>query len=367
MKSSQLLWQKLLLNGFVSGEEPSVSQENAPWYVRVMLGIAGWVGALFLLGAVFGGFFWLLAISSPAAAVLGVAACFVSVLIYRLAKKNDFAEQFAFAVSLAGQGVLVFSVLSGLDFFLNSNKFFGQVQLTAMLLVVLQVVLFLLVPNYLHRMWSALIGIGSAVFLLNQFGLYPFTLALVLAAATVVWLQEFRWVKYGEMLRAVGYSLVIVCISHLLTQNYFWEEGRLWQNVFGVEPLGGEMGELLASLALGAVLIALVFTLLNRAAIALTSRVGIAALVLVILVVLIGVHAPGITVGLVIVLLGFSQGNSALTGLGLVTVVVFVSQFYYLLHMTLLEKSVVLFVSGLGLLAVRQVLKYVWPKGAPHA
>lgn len=366
--SHAALWQKLLSNGLVNGEEPEVTQGGSPWYVRVMLGIAGWVGALFLLGSVFGGLALLLLTSSvPAVGALGVIACFLAVIIYRSTKQNDFAEQFAFAVSLAGQALLVFSILSGLDLFRNTNEFVSQVQLVAMLSAVLQLVLFLLVPNYLHRIWSALIGVGAVVFLLNQFGLYPFTLSLVLAAAVAVWLQEFRWVKHGEMLRALGYSLVIVSIFHLLTQNYFWEGGRFWQNIFGIEPLGGQTGELLASLALGLVLIVLVLTLLKRGAVALTNRIGIASLVLAVLVALIGVYAPGITVGLVIVLLGFSQGNTILTGLGLVTVVVFVSQFYYLLHLTLLEKSVLLVVSGLGLLAVRQVLRHFWPKEISNA
>lgn len=364
--SHSLLWQKLLSNGLVSGEEPEVKEDDAPWYVRTMLGIAGWVGALFLLGALFGGFA-LLMDSAFAAGLLGAGACLFSVLIYRASKQNDFAEQFAFAVSLAGQALLVYSIMNGLDLFRNTDAFISKVRQVAMVLVVLQAVLFILVPNYLHRTWSALVGVGAAVFLLNQFGLYPFTLALTLAAATVVWLQEFHWVKHGEMLRALGYSLVIVSISHLLTQNHFWDDGRFWQNVFGIQSLGGETGEWLASLSLGFVLIASVLTLLKRGGIALTSRVSLSSLVLAVLVALIGIYAPGITVGLVVVLLGFSRGNNILTGLGLVTLVVFVSQFYYLLHLTLLQKSVVLFASGLALLLVRQLLKHFWPKGAANA
>ena len=364
--SHAILWQTLLSNGLVSGEEPEVNDDASPWYVRTMLGIAGWIGALILLGALFGGFA-LLMDSSLAAGVLGAGTCLVAVVIYRVTKQNDFAEQFAFAVSLAGQALLVYSILSGLNLFNNTEAFISKVRQVALVLVVLQSVLFLLVPNYLHRTWSALVGVGAAVFLLNQYGLYPFTLALTLAAATALWLQEFYWTKHGEMLRSLGYALVIVSISHLLTQNHFWDDGRFWQNVFGIRPLGGGAGELLATLCLGLVLIGLVLTLLKRGGQALTSRVSIASLILAALVALIGTQAPGITVGLVIILLGYSRGNNILTGLGLVTLVVFVSQFYYLLHLTLLEKSVVLFVSGLALLVVRQVLKHFWPKGVSNA
>lgn len=360
------LWQKLVQNGLASGEEPGGVEGGAPWYVRTMLGIAGWVGAIFLLGAVFGGFA-LIADSAFAAGILGAGACCLAIMIYRATQQNDFAEQFAFAISLAGQALMVYSILNGLDLFRNTDVFISKVRLVAMVLVALQCILFLLVPNYLHRVWSALIGVGAVVFLFNQYGLYPFTLALTLAMTIWLWLKEFHWAKSGEMLRALGYSMVIVCISHLLTQNHFWEDGRFWQNVFGIQPLGGEIGEWLASACLGFVLIALVFALLKRGSIALGSRIGIASMVLATLVFLIGIQAPGITVGLVIVLLGFSQGNNILTGMGLVTLVVFVSQFYYLLHLTLLHKSIVLFVSGLVLLGVRLILRHFWPVGVSNA
>lgn len=364
--SHSLLWQKLLTQGLVTGEEPEFNDDTAPWYVRTMLGIAGWVGAILLLGALFGGFA-LLTDSAVVAGMLGAGACLVAVIIYRATHHNDFAKQFAFAVSLAGQALLVYSILKGLNLFQDTEAFISRVRQVAMVLVVLQTILFLVVPNILHRTWSALIGVGAAVFLLNQYGLYPFTLAITLAAGTMLWLQEFHWAKYGEMLRALGYSLIIVSISHLLTQNHFWDDGRFWQNVFGIQSLGGAVGEWLASLCLGVILIALVFVLLKRGEIALGSSISIASLVLAVLVTLIGLQAPGITVGIVVVLLGYSRGNTILTGLGLVTLVVFISQFYYLLHLTLLQKSILLFGSGLVLLAVRQVLKHFWPKGAADA
>ena len=56
MSSAQQLWQQLQQQGLVTGDMPPLSNVNSPWYVRVMLGVAGWIGALFLLGFV-GAFF----------------------------------------------------------------------------------------------------------------------------------------------------------------------------------------------------------------------------------------------------------------------------------------------------------------------
>ena len=46
------LWAMLVAQGLASGEVPPRSEQRSPWYVRVMLGIAGWIGALFLFGFV---------------------------------------------------------------------------------------------------------------------------------------------------------------------------------------------------------------------------------------------------------------------------------------------------------------------------
>ena len=42
-------WQTLLDAGLVSGAEPPAGKLESPWYVRLMLGVAGWIAALFLL------------------------------------------------------------------------------------------------------------------------------------------------------------------------------------------------------------------------------------------------------------------------------------------------------------------------------
>ncbi len=361
------LWQTLSDNGLVTGEVPEVIQDDdVPWYIRLMLGVAGWIGAIFLLGALFSGL--LVFVDSVAAVgLLGVGICLVSVIIYRSAYQNDFTRQFAFALSLAGQGLLVYSALDGFDLLWESDDWLAQFRWLAVVLATVQCVLFLIIPNYLHRMWSALVGMGAVVFLCNQYGLYSLVLVALPAGACWLWLQEFRWVKHGEMLRTLGYSMVIVSLLHLVAQSHFWSDSFLWLRTLDTPALGGTSGELLASCSLGLVLLALLLTLLKRDAIAVGSGIGVAALILAALVAGIGVYEPGITVGLMVVLLGFSSGNTILTGLGLVASVVFISQFYYLLDLSLLQKSVMLLFSGLALLVVRQVLRYYRAKGAAHA
>ena len=356
-----MLWQRLAEHNLVTGEEPAMSDDNVPWYVRTMLGIAGWIGALFLLGALFSGMAMLFD-SALTAGVLGGLACLVAIVIYRAVRHNDFMAQFGFAISLAGQGLLVYSVLKGLQLFEGGEAFISQIRLLALILAVLQVILFLMVPNFLHRMWSGVIGVGAVTFLLVQYGLYPFTSPLLLAAVALVWLQEFKWAKYSSFIQALGYSLVFVCIAHLIMDNHVFGFSRFWQDSFGVRPLGGAIGINFASLLAGVVLLSVVWVLLQRSQIKLMSGPGLGSLLLSLLIAIIGIRTPGITMALVFVLLGYAHGNKVLTGMGLITLVVFVSQFYYQLNLSLLQKSLVLFFSGIVLLLVRQLMHIVWPR-----
>jgi len=53
-------WQTLLEAGLVTGPIPNSQSLESPWYVRLMLGMAGWIAALFLLGFVAAGLSWVI-------------------------------------------------------------------------------------------------------------------------------------------------------------------------------------------------------------------------------------------------------------------------------------------------------------------
>lgn len=46
------LWQQLQEAGLVQGAEPPAREDRGYWYIRLMQGVGGWIGALFLLGFV---------------------------------------------------------------------------------------------------------------------------------------------------------------------------------------------------------------------------------------------------------------------------------------------------------------------------
>ena len=50
--SREDVWRRLREASLVEGDMPPASEQHTPWFVRVMLGAAGWIGALFLFGFV---------------------------------------------------------------------------------------------------------------------------------------------------------------------------------------------------------------------------------------------------------------------------------------------------------------------------
>ncbi len=69
------------------------------------------------------------------------------------------------------------------------------------------------------------------------------------------------------------------------------------------------------------------------------------------------------TAGMVVMLLGFAGGNRVLLGLGIVSLLFYISSYYYLLDATLLAKAQILLIVGLVLLAVRWLLLHPIPGG----
>lgn len=338
----EALWQQLRGAGLVRGELPAQGEPRAPWYVRVMLGVAGWIGAVFLFFFV-GAAFTFVMRSGAAALVVGLAACAGAAAIFR-ASRGEFAAQFALAVSLAGQAILVYGIAELLGH--------PSLRITALVVAVQQAVLFLVVPNFLHRVftsWSALIALQFA---LTDYGLSAFAPALATAACAAIWLGEFDHAERAELLRSGGYGTALAAVQIAVIQ------GPLWYGLLLRHPRPGTQAIAWAGAAASAaVFLWMVGALLRREAVALGSEAGKRAIAGAVLLAALALKAPGIAPALVILIAGHANGNRVLAGLGIAALVAYLSYYYYSLEATLLEKSAVLAVTGIVLLAARLVLR----------
>ena len=104
-----------------------------------------------------------------------------------------------------------------------------------------------------------------------------------------------------------------------------------------------------------------VWHLLQRYGQAISERLSITALLGTLLLCAVSMEVQGITVGMFIILLGFAGANRVLLGLGIVSLLFYVSSYYYLLDATLLAKSQTLLIVGLVLLILRWLMLRILP------
>lgn len=326
------LWQRLRDAELVQGDMPASAPASSPWYVRAMLGAAGWLGALFLLGFI--GVAFAAVVRTPSAAItLGLLCCAGAFLTFRVAGGNAFVAQFGLATSLAGQALVVFGIAETLE---------RDIATACFAVFALEAVLAAAVPDFTHRVLTTWAGAAALAFGFARLGVSSFAPALTAAALAGVWLNERRWLRHDADWRPIGYGLALAMVqihAQLLLGGAAWL-------VSGPAVRAPMLAWWIGRVAVAAVFVYAVARLLG-------SRAALAAVVLAALL----SPAPGSTTALLLLLLGFAAGDRVLLGLGCAALVGFVSHYYYQMQATLLAKSGVLFVTGALLLLARTGLR----------
>jgi len=209
----EALWTRLREASLVEGDPPTTADAPTPWFVRVMLGIAGWIGALFLVGFVSVGLAF--ARSSEAYFVMGALACAAASVMFHLRPKGDFVAQFGLAVSLAGQILIAVALF---DWF-GKGGGRSAFERVALALALEQAVLFALVPNFIHRVWTAWSGAYAATFAFKAGSLAVFMPAALSAACLAAWVFEFSYPRRNALLRAAGYGLALGALQSVLVPS----------------------------------------------------------------------------------------------------------------------------------------------------
>ena len=350
--STEQLWERLAAAGLVSGKIAPPTGQHSPWFVRAMLGFAGWIGALFLLGFVAASLQFVIR-SDGVSVIIGAAVCAAAAFLFRASRGKDFAVQFGLAMSFAGQALFI----SGLMGLFKWESGFSYVAVA-----VFETALVAVVVNSIHRVVSSFAAAVSLSLALSSYGLQQSAPALITLGIAVVWLDELRWAAQGSLVRPVGYGLVLAAAfvnGALLTHGLMWLDIARGTRVF-VTPLYWA-GMILNS----TVFIYAVLRLLLREGLGLDGRLARVAVIAALVIALSSFKAPGVITGLIIVLLGFANGNRVLTALGMMALLAYLSHYYYQLQATLLVKSVSLGATGIVLLAARFALFKLWPEKEP--
>jgi len=339
------LWNELTEKNFVTGDVPAYEKIESPWYVRILIGFSGWISALFML-AFIGTAFEFVINNKSAALIVGSIMIIAAYKLLTTKSDSDFLSQFALAVSFAGQALLIYS-LELIQF--SSVRDGGN----WLLLAVIQAVLAWFMPNSTHRVWSAFIAIIAINIALTVWHIYFIQTAFVMAIVAIIWLNEFKWIGYHEKLKAIGYGVTLALLYQVSSGIYYLIFSSSTRNPgSAVQSWGGD-------LLSGAVILFVVLELLRRYSILIPSRVANMAFIGAVILILVSLKMFGITAGVMIILLGYANGNRILSGLGIASLIYYISAYYYFLNTTLLEKSQLLAVFGLILLLASGLMRRV--------
>lgn len=330
------LWKELVSQDFVSGDVPSYDNLESPWYVRLLIGFSGWLAALFML-AFIGVIFEFAFKNNVAGLIIGCTMIFSAYLMLSKKSDSDFSSQFALAVSFAGQMLLVFS----LDLF---QWFSPRDAFNWILIGMLQAALAWFMPNSIHRVWSAFAAVIALSIALAVWHIYFIQTTFIMVMVAIIWINEFKWVEYQQKLKPIGYGLTLAALYQASTGIYyilFWNISRYKESL--LQPW---VGELLS----GLVILYIVLQLLRRQNINIPSRTANMSFIGALILIVASFEMFGITVGIMIILLGYANGNRILTGLGIASLLSFISAYYYSLETTLLIKSQLLLTIGILLM-----------------
>ena len=351
---SQLsLWLQLTNADLVSGSEPEAGELESPWYISVLMGFLGWLAALSLLGFVGFGIFSVVDSKAGSFIVGGLMVGGAYLLLQK--KKGVFAEYFSLAISLAGQALVLWGLLESSS---AESEFFWFA------MMILQIALAALMPGAVHRVFSAYFACFALMALLILSGAQHIGISVILLCVVWLWLNEFRYIRYMPQVRSMGYGLVLALVNIKgsllapLPSGIWWGHNR--QPDIWIQPWVGQ-------LISGFILLYLVWGLLHQSSKSFgkwPNRLIVYAYLAAVLIAATSFEAPGIIIGIAILLLGFAGSNRVLTGLGSVSLLFYISAYYYQLHNTLLDKSVSLLALGIVLLGCRYILNRFAAEGA---
>ena len=347
MQRSEKIWQELAEKNLVEGEAPQLEIEST-WFMKSLASMSGWLGALFFILAFGASIFGILGINSyNSPLILTIIGIGLILFVYKLfqEKQSDFLEHFLLALSMTGQVLIIFSMAN----ILNSYA-----QTLFLFVAIFQAFLMWVMPNYTHRVLSSFFMAMALSSFFYEVHLFSFYLSILTFVVAWLFLNEFYFNDLKKMQSiAYGQLSALVWLKTLTISSY------TMLNAFGSFDGNSPMQffasftEFLTTLTLGYV----VWKILEQKRKLDDKKVLLFSLMSVLLLGLISLSVTGLVTGITLLVIGFSTSHRLLIGLGVITSLFFISNYYYYMGETLLDKAVVLALVGLSLLSFRWAVK----------
>lgn len=346
MNNSEQLWQQLSERNWVTGNyDPDSSYEHTPWYIQALQGFAGWIASFFLLGFFAGIFGWFLD-EEIMTFIFGIPLCVIAGLVFKAYPNSSFFTQAGLAFSLAGQLLIIwgmFELIADVD----EGVFFA--------IAAMQLLLAILMPNYLHRVLSSWFAIGSFFMGLNVEGIYGLGMATAASLFTLLWQLEKRFLTQTKVLQAISLGVAIALLQlsghlifrHELSGMHSYRTFEWQQEII-----------MISNVLLLLCCLTVVMRILNQLEMTLSSSEGLKWVSFSAALIALSLAVPGATAGMLVLLIGFYSQRRMLQVLGVAGLISFISWYYYSLETTLLVKSIQFISIGAVSLALYLIIWY---------
>jgi len=354
------VWEKLSEQGLVEGEKPEMVVRT-PWYIKILLSISGWLGSLFLVVFI-GGIIGLVLNDNIEdfpllLTIVGGGIIFFTYNMFQ-EQRGDFFEHFLLGLSLAGQGLVIVSVF----FILTRNStFFSMFDKDVLLPIYLfsalfQAFLMWVMPNYIHRVMSSffmVVALSGFFIIINE----PFIINTLLTfVVTWLWLNEFT-VRNHARVEAITYGLtaaLVFLIYSLFSFSYYIYESINFENKIYFSLY-------IVELSTFAIFVYVIWNLFVKGK-KLNSKRGFLLLITLLVFAYLSIKIGGLIFALILILIGFAHKHNLLTALGIFSAFAFLSTYYYYTGETLMDKSILLALMGVGIFLGRFMMKIVLEK-----
>lgn len=321
-----------------------------PWYIRTMVGFGAWLASLLLIGFVAG---FSLAMDGGYA-LIGMALI-VGAILVRRRFDNDFLVQCALATSLAGQALFAYGFAQTVGH--------DEIEIYLGVVLVVSSALFFVFPDRIHRVIMVLLATGSLTTLFYVWelnSLVPILGPAFAGAFILLHRQMPRLVasKSGVYVRPLMNGFMLSAFGVLLISTAYVLPELGMELQFYPRPW-------ISTILLGGLFL-YVGTLIWPTVADPASKNAFPVLYgMMVVIIACSWAAPGLLLGLIVVMLGAASGSKTFIGAGIGFFAIFLATYFYGIEVSMLTKSITLVATGVAILVSRwTILKVVATPGS---
>ncbi|MGD1984389.1 MAG: DUF4401 domain-containing protein [Chromatiaceae bacterium] len=330
--------------------------EQQPWYIRAMVGLGAWLASLLLIGFVAS-----FSMTMESGFIFIGMALIVGAVLIRRRSENDFLVQSALAASLAGLGLAAYGIADTIGS--------EEVEIFLGVLLVASGALFFLFPDRIHRVLMVLLATGSLTMQAYRWEMNALVPLLGPAFTAVLILLQMRLpglvaTRFAPLVRPLMNGLMLSAFGTLLLSTLYVLPELGLEYAFYPRPW-------ISTILFGGLFLYVGRLIWPTVVPGADSRTLLVLYGIMATAVVSAWAAPGLLLGLILVMLGAAVGRTTFTAAGIGFFVVFLASYFYGIQVDMLTKSIALTATGVLILIARWAILGVAagavPKGPDYA